>query len=225
MNAPRSPRVCCRPLRPVGAGLGLALLCGALSAQEAPEPSWLPAQAAQLVVNSAATAEASPRPRATVEVDSRRAAPTGGALFPAAEPAQQLRMRYVHWADSGQQAALGVSVGVGVQRMGTPTALPASLMPAATTTMAPEVGVRWRSGWRGDRRVDVDAWRSFEAAPGQALRAEQSRYNARVELQFREAKSNLDLAKGALGFQMSSKSQISLRAKKGGPMVYYRSQW
>jgi hypothetical protein len=157
------------------------------------------------------------RPAATLEVDSRR------QVVPAAAE-DRMRVRVVRWSDTPEAAAVGVSLGVGVRQV-TP-ALPAQAQ-RPISQMSPELGVRFRTGWRQDRRVDVDAWRSYERpAAGTATEPGPSN-NARVELQFRQPKdaNGLDVPRGAVGIQTSANSQWVLRAKRGGPMVYYRARW
>ena len=157
-----------------------------------------------------------PRTTASLEVDSQR------QVMPAATE-DQMRMRYVRWADTRGDAAVGLSVGVGLKRLTAGLPLEAQ---RENSRMAPEVGLRMRTGWRDDRRVDVDAWRSYDhdrAADGTESRPSN---HARVELQFRQAKgSALDVPRGAFGLQTSANSQWVLRAKRGGPMVYYRARW
>lgn len=155
-------------------------------------------------------------PTSTLELDTRRS-------VAAAAAEDRWRMRYVRWSDT-QSAAVGVSVGVGLQRL-TP-AMPLDAQRPASQ-MAPEVGVRFRTDWRQDRRVDVDAWRSYERPlPGEDAERGPS-HHARVELQFRQPKdaNGLDVPRGAFGIQTGQNSQWVLRAKRGGPMVYYRARW
>ena len=98
--------------------------------------------------------------------------------------------------------------------------------PRMPATVTPELGVRWRSAWAANHRVDVGAFSSYDS---RAALAEDERrsYNARVELQFRENRSKFgfDTSNKAFGLQLSGTSRVMLRAKHGGPMVYYRSTW
>jgi hypothetical protein len=157
-----------------------------------------------------------PQSTSTLEMDTRRQVSASAAE-------DRWRMRYVRWTGTPQSTAVGVSVGVGMQRLTPALPLEAS---RTSSQMAPELGVRVRTGWRDDRRVDVDAWRSYERAlPGEADDGPSN--NARVELQFRAPKdaNGLDVPRGAFGIQTSANSQWVLRAKRGGPMVYYRARW
>ncbi len=164
-------------------------------------------------------------PRAAVQVEGRQPAT---ARTPAgwSDPSTT-RLSYVQWGSASNQASLGVSMGVSSLQPGNPAGLP--WMPgvaAQPTSLRPELGLRWRTGWTGDRRVDVDAWSSYDATRGLPA-ADRRSYNARVELQFRDNSPRLgfDGSRGALGLQLSSNSQMLLRAKHGGPMVYYRAKW
>lgn len=165
-------------------------------------------------------------PRATVEVD--RHVPAGSATRLAA-PAldtpgdpSSVTVRYVRWAPASHGSTVGVSVGLASE---TPQAAPFAAPPAAAHVQ-PQLGVRWRSDWHARRRVDVAAWGAYDPSSSTPL-AERRSYNARVELQFKAAKRamGMDFSHAALGLQLSSKSQMLLRANHGGPMVYYRTQW
>ncbi|MEW6706869.1 MAG: hypothetical protein AB1430_18640 [Pseudomonadota bacterium] len=169
------------------------------------------------------TAHAEPRlqrvgeqaPRATLEIVQT---PRAGS----ADAQGQWHLQVVRWAGS---RGLGLSMGMGA----TPAAHPhpyALHDRQAAPALVPEVGLRWRTGWQANRRLDLGAYGSFDpsaATPDDERRA----YNARVELQFRESRSKfgVDLGNRALGLQLSGSSRLMLRAKHGGPMVYYRSTW
>lgn len=164
-------------------------------------------------------------PRATVEVDSHLPA-AGSSLAPplASLPTDKrsVSVRYVRWAPAGRAGAVGVSMGVAAE---TPAAQPFAV-PTDTGRAQPQLGVRWRTDWHAQHRVDVAAWGAYDPSANTPL-AERRSYNARVELQFQAAKRamGMDFSHAALGMQLSSKSQMLLRANHGGPMVYYRTQW
>jgi hypothetical protein len=211
--APRTPAQRMRHLLGVAVALSLLVVSTAVWADPV---AVLPSASAEVAAErgpGAATA-----PRASVEVATR--APAG----PWNDGSWQLR--YVRWASAGG-GNLGVSLGVGA------AAPPGAVDPYAPYAPArahgagplvPEVGVRWRSGWQDNRRVDLCAFRGYDTSP--AALDERRSYNARVELQFREASSKLGFdARGALGLQLSGSTKLMLRAKHGGPMVYYRSTW
>ena len=193
------------------AGLSLAAACGGLHAEPA---SALPTASAE--VASPGVGRGSPR--ASLEVDSRQAEPHG-------EDTSRWHMRYVRWASAGDAGAFGVSMGVGAKQ---PVAYgPYALANGrAEPTVTPEVGVRWRSGWQANRRVDVGAFQSYDNAADTPI-DERKSYNARAELQFRENRSKMgfDAGSRAFGMQLSSTSKVMLRSRHGKPMVYYRSTW
>lgn len=188
-------------------------------AQSIERPAW-PVSAAEVrLVPALSDAQA---PAATVEVDSRRGAPTAEDTA----GSESWRMRVVRWSGAADRPGVGLSIGMGLTRQAEgPPGQPAEAQ-RVSMQAAPELGVRWRSGWRGDRRWDVDAWHSYQRATLTA-HGERPANHARVELQFRDAKDSkgLDIPRGAFGIQTSANSQWVLRAKRGGPMVYYRARW
>lgn len=163
-------------------------------------------------------------PAATLEWDARRQAAAHSNQREDRQTEESWRVRYVRWAGVG--GALGVSVGVGAERISGRAAPLTATAPAEATRLGPEVGVRLRTPWTQDRRVDVDAWRSY-APPGPGAGLGRGANNARVELQFRDPGDDdrLSIPRGAFGIQTSANSQWVLRAKRGGPMVYYRARW
>jgi hypothetical protein len=200
------------------AAAGVAPRTQAADGPEAAEPMNSVDQAELPLQRSLPARRLAPPPTSTLEMETRR-------QVSAAAAEDRWRMRYVRWSGTPQSTAVGVSVGVGAQRL-TP-ALPLEAA-RASSQVAPELGVRMRTGWRDDRRVDVDAWRSYERPlPGEAAAEGGPSNNARVELQFRAPKDahGLDVPRGAFGIQTSANSQWVLRAKRGGPMVYYRARW
>jgi hypothetical protein len=164
--------------------------------------------------------------RSTIDVDVRQTGPRWSALegAPAVPPAAEsplTRMRVVRWAQLGGASSLGLSMGVSNASGAAFT----SLNPGAPSNRAvPEFGLRWRTQWNSERRIDVDAWRSYD--PTAPTPDQRQTYNARVELQFMNSKvKGLDLPHGAFGLQMSANSQMVLRARHGGPMIYYRRRF
>jgi hypothetical protein len=172
---------------------------------------------------------ASGLPRASMEIDGRPG--TGSSLAASVLPRiagderfdpGSVRVHYVRWAPAGRAGSVGVSLGLASDGLA-PRSDAAFGEPGRTR---PEVGVHWRSRWTGERRVDVAAWSALDGG-GSAASPDRRDYNARVELQFQAAKRAMgfDVPRGAFGMQLSSHSQMLLRAHHGGPMVYYRTQW
>ena len=160
-----------------------------------------------------------------VEMDLRQPVPRlGGAP---ADEASAVQLRLVRWAPAGAHSAMGLSVGVGAIQSPNGAAPPWNGDARNfRTAVLPEVGVRLRTPWRQDRRVDAGAWGAYDTSAGTPADQRRS-YNARVELQFRESRNKfgIDLSSRAFGMQLSSNSQMLLRSKHGGPMLYYRAKW
>ncbi|HET9642442.1 MAG TPA: hypothetical protein VFP68_03570 [Burkholderiaceae bacterium] len=167
----------------------------------------------------------------SVEVDARAAASARAPVQQAPATATGLqndaaavRMNVVRWANVGRGSSVGVAVGVSNAPGEAFTAAPMPVLDPRHATLLPEVGLRWRSKW-DERRLDVNAWSSYDATLN-TPQSERRSYNARVELQFMpQPATALETPKGAIGFQMSANSQMVLRAKARGPMVYYRKRW
>lgn len=136
------------------------------------------------------------------------------------------RLRYVRWSAASERSSLGISMGVDAIQPLLPRGAPSAMLDARNAAVMPEVGVRWRSSWQSNRRVDVGAFGAYDASAN-TPQDERRAYNARVELQFREGRSKLgfDMPHGALGMQLSGNSQMLLRARHGKPVLYYRAKW
>lgn len=120
--------------------------------------------------------------------------------------------------------AFGVSVGVNAP------ANAASLAAGAVPATSLDLGVRWRSRLDGGRRLDISAWaRSPQAAPdamGMIWETQQPTYGTRVEMQWASSRTRgLVPEFGAIGVQLQGNSRLLLRARKGGPMLYYRAKF
>lgn len=138
--------------------------------------------------------------------------------------ANTTRLEINTWSRPAQQTALGLAIGVD-----TPGANWADNNRGQSTI---DVGVRWRSATVNQRRIDVVAFRRI-AQPNQPQdaytliqNADQPLYSARVEMQFKSAKfGGLTPELGAIGMQLNGGGKVVLRSKRGGPMVYYRSNF
>jgi hypothetical protein len=202
----------------------------------APGASMLPAQRVELPW-SARPVRRGETPRTTLEIDARGTpalqppsfdgASTAPAWNAPANDPGHLGVRVVRWSPAGPAGAVGVSLGFSGGLQSAVAPVPGAL-PVAPQPLRPELGVRWRSDWSGAHRVDVAAWRAGgEAAADSANTDPAALYNARVELQFRDAKRAMgfDLPQGAFGVQLQGGGHLMLRARHGGPMLYYRRQW
>jgi hypothetical protein len=167
--------------------------------------------------------------RGTVEIDTRPAAAglttlqNSSTLAASSSDPALVRVRYVGWT-GGSRAAVGVSVGMANAAGPAFTSLQRPVFDPHNAPLVPELGLRLRTRVNAEHRLDVGAWRSYDTSANTPA-AERQSYNARVELQFVDQKTTLATAQGALGLQMSGGSQVMLRSKKGGPMLYYRARF
>ncbi|NML14120.1 hypothetical protein [Azohydromonas caseinilytica] len=130
------------------------------------------------------------------------------------DTSEHSQVELVRWAPAGH-GSWGMALGA--SRDGTHSAV------------QPEVGLRWRSRVEGNQRLDLSAWRRLntslgDAGPGQA--EDPVTLRTRIELQFIAPRSSASLSElGAVGLQLGSDSKLSMRIRRGGPMVYYRMQF
>jgi hypothetical protein len=136
----------------------------------------------------------------------------GSSALPAqGEQLERNRVELVRWASTGQ-GAWGMSLGA--SRDG-------------SNPMRPEVGLRWRSPLQNNQRLDLSAsWRRLAADAGTAPDPDEAVLHTRIELQFIAPRRSASLGEsGALGLQLGSDAKLSMRLRRGGPMVYYRMQF
>lgn len=96
-----------------------------------------------------------------------------------------------------------------------------------------DLGVRWRSRLASGRHLDVSAWAQTPQlaqpspdAMGLIWQQQQPVYGTRVEMQWASSKTRgLVPEFGAIGVQLQGGSRLVLRARKGGPMLYYRAKF
>ena len=95
-----------------------------------------------------------------------------------------------------------------------------------------DLGIRFRSGFGGGRHLDIYAWaQTPEIAPlrdamGMIWEKQQPTFGTRVEVQWASSRTRgLVPEFGAIGVQLQGDSRLVLRAKKGGPMLYYRAKF
>lgn len=154
-----------------------------------------------------------------VEVSSSAIAPDA--------PDRPMRVDVTRWMPPGRAGSLGFSVG-----MVLPTQR--DLRPYAATTPPgrTDVGVRWRMPLGSDRQLNMAAWaranrygQEFDAM-GMIWRQEQSRYATTLEVQWASSRTGgLAPEFGAIGLQLEGNSRLLLRARRGGPMLYYRTKF
>ncbi|HQQ70894.1 MAG TPA: hypothetical protein PLL92_11370 [Alicycliphilus sp.] len=137
------------------------------------------------------------------------------------------RLDVTHWLPPGRAGSLGFSFGLTL-----PTQV--NLRPY-TTAVAPwgsDVGVRWRTPLGSGHQLDMAVWartprygRETDAL-GMIWHREQASYGTRLEVQWSSSRmGGLMPEFGAIGVQLEGDSRLLLRAKRGGPMVYYRTRF
>lgn len=136
-------------------------------------------------------------------------------------PFSTTRVDLTSWPWPRDSSMLGVSLGLSV-----PPGSP--LDPRSTQSF--DVGLRWRSTLDSTRRIDASAWRRVTPVPDAISlingSAGQDLYGTRVEMQFTSARSHGFVAeRGAIGVQLEGGARLSLRAKHGKPMLYYRARF
>lgn len=141
-----------------------------------------------------------------------------------------MRVEFSHWA----HASGGPGVALGVVQPGGNSSValsgPAEVRDPSANGSTVELGLRWRGNLADQRRLDIGAWRRVSNTTPDAYTLTQTNdsalYAARVEMQFPSAKyGGLAPELGAVGMQMSGGGKVVLRAKRGGPMVYYRAKF
>jgi hypothetical protein len=124
------------------------------------------------------------------------------------EPMPASQIEATGWAQNGT-SAFGVALGASFS----PTA------PGAwRQTNSVGIGLRWRSTFDDRRRLDVATWRSLTDA------TETQPLTTRIEMQFSSPRSPFTEL-GAIGMQLSSDTRLTMKLRRGGPMVYYRSRF
>lgn len=130
------------------------------------------------------------------------------------------RLDLTSWPRKSQGSMLGVSLGLSVPS--------SSSLDPRTQPQSMDVGLRWRSTMDNTRRLDVSAWRRVTPVPD-AITLIQGKqpdlYGTRVEMQFTTSRSRIVPELGAIGVQLSGGAKLSLRAKHGKPMLYYRARF
>lgn len=142
-------------------------------------------------------------------------------------PQQPLRLDVTHWLPPGRAGSLGVSFG-----MLLPTRR--DLRPYATPAAqwSTDVGLRWRMPLGSDRHLNMAVWAHTSRydqesdAMGMIWQREHSRYGTSLEMQWSSSRTHgLVPEFGAVGVQLEGNSRLLLRARRGGPMLYYRTKF
>ncbi|WP_157948330.1 hypothetical protein [Pulveribacter suum] len=103
---------------------------------------------------------------------------------------------------------------------------------AASSPLAYDLGVRLRSRLEQRVHLDVHAWartpQQFAAhdAQGMIWSREPASVGTRVEVQWKASRTGGVVPEfGAIGVQLQGDAKLLLRARRGGPMVYYRAKF
>jgi len=142
-------------------------------------------------------------------------------LYPAQAPSSSLRL--TGWLPKQPAGSVGLTLTV-----------PSTTAP--TKPLILDLGVRWRSAWGNNLRMEFSAWghplQPFASTPnthdamGMIHQRDTAGYGTRMELQWSNAPTRGLLPEhGAIGMQLQGGSRVVLRAKRGGPMVYFRSRF
>jgi len=155
-----------------------------------------------------------------VDVDSYQLHPAG---------AQAPGLRLTAWpqeTEVNSPARFGLTLTLPTAQQQWPAA------PAGQRPLVLDLGLRWRSALGNNLHLDVSAWGQPLASHTGAhdamgmIREHEAGYGTRVELQWSNApKSGFLPEHGAVGMQLQGGSRVVLRAKRGGPMVYFRSRF
>jgi len=154
---------------------------------------------------------------------------TDMASAPSAAPLGPRYTEMTGWLTPDQPASLGVTLGV---LSGGGAEPGAGGRGSTTAPLAYDLGVRWRSRLQQRVHLDVQAWtrapQPFAAhdALGMVWSREPASVGTRLEVQWKPSRTGRLVPEfGAIGVQLQGDARLLLRAKHGGPMVYYRAKF
>lgn len=130
------------------------------------------------------------------------------------------------WLSQDPQSRFGLTLGLSAPAY---MSAPSAAMAAGTGSQATpqlDLGIRWRSELQRGRHLDVSAWTQTPDAASQIWQTQPPSYGTRVEVQWASSRTRgLVPEFGAIGVQLQGGSRLVLRARKGGPMLYYRAKF
>lgn len=164
----------------------------------------------------------------------RMADPSAGSSQPGSSIHSTQHLEITRWLAPdarGSEGGRGFGLSLGVSAPALSAAAPTfAVAPMGPTSL--DLGVRWRSRLEGSRHVDISAWAKapqWSPAPdalGMVWQTQQPVYGTRVEMQWASSRTRgLVPEFGAVGVQLQGGSRLVLRARKGGPMLYYRARF
>ena len=125
------------------------------------------------------------------------------------------------WLTPRQASSLGLTLGVVSYARG-----------VEASPQAFDLGVRWRSQLDRQIQLDIHAWartappHAMPNAMGMIWQQDQPRFGTRLEVQWSSSRTRgLVPEFGAIGLQLEGNSRLLLRARRGGPMLYYRTKF
>lgn len=138
-------------------------------------------------------------------------------------------MDITRWLTPDSPSRFGLTLGVSAPaaNFSAPGALANSIAGSSPQpTLQLDLGVRWRSQLQRGRHLDVSAWAQTPDAMGLIWQTQPPTYGTRVEVQWASSRTRGLMPEfGAIGVQLQGGSRLVLRARKGGPMVYYRAKF
>ena len=140
-----------------------------------------------------------------------------------------LRIDVTHWLSTDPSGGLGISMGWAEPP---PSSRPTPLL-LPDTLWEPTLGVHWRHTVARGVQLDISTWAQApyggQLVPGAldlVWQRDSTRYGARLEVQWAAPRFGGLLPEyRAIGIRLEGHSQLLLRARAGGPMVYYRTKF
>ncbi|SDL93826.1 hypothetical protein SAMN05428957_101200 [Oryzisolibacter propanilivorax] len=139
-------------------------------------------------------------------------------------PVPGLRLNEVTgWLTPDRPSSLGVTLGV-------LSASDPGNRQGSAAALAYDLGLRWRSRLEQRVHLDVQAWARTPQPAFDAITMIWSREPAsvgtRLEVQWKASRTRGVVPEfGAIGVQLQGDAKLLLRARHGGPMVYYRTKF
>lgn len=131
------------------------------------------------------------------------------------------------WLSQDASNRFGLTLGLSAPTALTSTPFNAMVSGTASQPLPQlDLGLRWRSELPRGHYLDVSAWAQAPNVGSQILLIEPPTFGTRVELQWDSAPTRARVPEfGAIGIQLQGGSRLVLRARKGGPMLYYRAKF
>ncbi len=211
-----------RPPLPPPASAALAL---ALWASINPALAWAQDDLAERA-RSAVAEEASRRHSGVAPDSLTLRLREDAALFSSGASPALAHARYSEatgWLSPDKPSSIGLTLGV-------LSAGAVESSPAAP--LAYDLGLRWRTRLEPRVHLDIQAWTRTSSriathdAMGMIWAREPAGVGTRLEVQWKASRTGGLIPEfGAIGVQLQGDARLLLRARHGGPMVYYRTRF